>query len=141
MNIRETTLDRFGTELGEHLLANRAILPTMDKKPAMDIRGYNGGVDLSQRHGPYNGLAVINGPLSNILVIDFDDSNLNPPAPFNVETTKGGHVYTKWAGQRRKIGIAPGVDLLGQGGYAEFAGAGRHFIRLPSLTRPQSWHG
>lgn len=133
MNIQKTTRDLFGTDLGQRLLDNQAIIPLSDKRPARGIVEHNNGVDLSKPFGEYNGLGFLNGPRSGILVVDLDTHDLIPPAPFNVETTKGGHVYTRWDGQPRKTAVAPKVDLLGFGGYTEFAGPGKKFVS-PNLA-------
>ncbi|WP_138758102.1 hypothetical protein [Modestobacter altitudinis] len=129
MNIEVATRSCFGDELGNHLLANRAILPLRDKRPAAGIRNHNAGVDLSKSFGPHNGLAIINGELSGIVTVDLDSADLHPPAPINVETAKGGHIYLPWAGQVRALAVVPKVDVLGAGGYSEFVGPGKRFLR------------
>jgi hypothetical protein len=128
-SVVKQTIELFGPELGGRLLDRNAIVPVRaNKQPAVGIRDYNNGVDLSRPFGPYDGLAIINGAPSGILTVDLDRQDLYPPVDFNVETTKGGHIYLPWSGERRKTNFAPGVDVLGAGGYSIFTGPGRSFV-------------
>lgn len=128
-DIREQTLALFGPELGSKVLTNGAVLPVRaNKRPAAGIRGYNNGVDLSAPFGPYDGLAVVNGPLSGIVAVDIDRQDLQPPVDFNVRTSKGGHIWIPWQEERRQPNFIPGVDILGTGGYSIFTGPGKEFI-------------
>jgi hypothetical protein len=134
--VEKQTVELFGQYVGSRLLSNRAVVPVRgNKQPAAGIQNYNNGVDLSQPFGPYEGLGVINGPLSGILAVDLDRCDLNPPVDFNVKTSKGGHIYLPWQGERRKTNFAPGVDVLGTGGYSIFTGPGKEFVS-PALADP-----
>jgi hypothetical protein len=143
LDIENVTIDCFGSQLGGTLLQSGAILPVIGKRPATGISHHNDGVDLSRSYGDFDGLAIINGPLSGILAVDLDDTRLTPPAPFNVVTGKGGHIYTKWDGQRRRIAFAKHVDLLGAGGYCVFFGPGRRFVsaNLADSSSVVQWLG
>lgn len=135
-DVQKKTIDLFGSDLGADLLNNKAIVPVRaDKQPAAGIRDYNNGVDLNQPFGPYEGLAIINGRLSGIVAVDLDRHDLIPPVDFNVKTNKGGHIYIPWQGERRKSNFAPGVDVLGAGGYSIFTGPGKDFVS-PVLADP-----
>ncbi|SDM65737.1 hypothetical protein SAMN05660642_03034 [Geodermatophilus siccatus] len=138
--VAQTTIDLLGETLGFHLLGNRAILPVQgNKKPAAGIRNFNNGVDLDQFKGPWAGLAIINGERSGVLVVDIDKPDLAPPVSFNVKTEKGGHIWIPWEGERRQRSFAPGVDILGTGGYAIFSGPGKEFISSAFADRATVW--
>lgn len=132
--IYSNTIDCFGEDFGKRLINNSAIVPVDGRKaPARGIHNYNAGVDLSKPFGEYVGLAIVNGPLSNVLAVDLDTYDIKPPVSFNVQTTKGGHIYLPWKGERRKTNFAPGVDILGAGGYSIFWGPGKEFVS-PALA-------
>jgi hypothetical protein len=143
LNIESVTIDCFGSQLGGALLQAMAILPVNGKRPAAGVSKYNDGVDLACGYGEFDGLAIVNGPLSGILAVDLDDTRLMPPVPFNVVTGKGGHIYTRWDGQRRRIAFAKHVDLLGAGGYSIFFGPGRRFVsaELADNSTVMEWLG
>ena len=140
MNAQETALDLFGSELGSHLIRNKAVLPVQGKIPAGGIKGWPNGVDLDRAYD-FDGLAIINGERSGITCYDLDSRDLIPPVSPNVETAKGCHLYTPWEGERRLIRKAPGVDLLGQGGYSIFWGKGKDFKdnNLADASVVRSW--
>lgn len=139
MNIRETTLDCFGSELGQYLLDNKAVVPVREKRAF--IKGWQHGVDPDGRYGAFDGLAVINGARSGILTVDIDSLDISPPAPFNVRTTHGGHIYLPWEGEKRQIDFVASIDLLGTGGYAVFAGQGKTFLHhnLADRAKVTDW--
>lgn len=135
--VSKTTIDLFGREVGQRLLDNRVILPVKaDKSPAQGFFRYNDGADLDKPFGSYEGLAIINGPLSGIVAVDLDSTDLNPPVELNVRSRKGGHIFLPWQGQKRQTRIAPSVDMLGAGGYSIFTGPGKEFIS-PKLADPR----
>jgi hypothetical protein len=140
VNIEQTTIDCFGVELGNKLLRKQAIIPTLDKKPAPGVKDYNKGVPLDRLYKA-DGIGVINGPLSGICTYDLDSKSLVPPAPFNVESKKGGHIYVPWSDQARSIGAADHVDVLGRGGYSVFHSP-NHSFKHSLFADPavmQSW--
>lgn len=133
----EITRDCFGDDLGGLLLQNGAVVPLTDpdRPKACILRG----VLKDGWHDPdfadFHGLAIICGPRSGITVWDFDDLDLlGPPIePPNVLTTKGCHVYAVFDGERRKINVVPGLDVLGEGGIAVFHAPGAKEFIHPNI--------
>lgn len=141
-SIYSITIDCFGETFGRQLIDNQAILPVnANKAPAHGIYNHNAGVDLTEPFGNYVGLAIVNGPPSNVLTVDLDKYDPTPPVPFNVRTTKGGHIYLPWQGERRKTNFAPDIDILGAGGYSIFWGPGKQFVSpaIADATDVSDW--
>jgi len=128
----EVTQQCFG-DAADRLLEARAILPLNDQKnpKACRIPRWQEGVD-PYIHWRFHSLAVLTGQRSDLTVWDFDGAK-PPIATPNVVTTKGAHVYTKWDKEGRRIGAAPGLDVLGEGGYAIFYGPDKTFVH-PRLS-------
>jgi hypothetical protein len=94
-----------------------------------------GGAEIGDwfRHWPEANLAVVTGIVSGLVVLDLDprhgaDASLgrlrreHGPLPETVQARTGGggrHLYFAHPGAiiRNRVGIAPGVDLRGDGGY------------------------
>jgi hypothetical protein len=137
MNLEQATRACWG-DVADRLLDSQAIVPvSVDKKPT--VPHWRDGVD---PFGDYrfDGLAVVNGARTGITAVDVDEQSLTPPVSFNVQTSKGGHIYVPFGGERRKVRLAPGVDLLAEGGYSIFYGTGKKFIS-PGLADPDVVYG
>jgi len=103
-------------------------------------------------HWPDAGVALVTGAVSGLLVIDIDpqhrgDDSLatwqreHGPLPPTVEAISGGggrHLYFAHPGGelRNKVGLAPGIDLRGDGGYIvappSLHASGRRYAWRPS---------
>jgi hypothetical protein len=125
--IEEITREKFGDD-AKRLLNAHAIIPLVDpSKPKSGIKDWNKGFDPTQLV-KFHSLAVLTGPRSGITVWDIDSADITPPVTPNVRTAKGSHIYTRHAGEARKIKVVDGLDVLGNNGYAIFYGPGKSFI-------------
>lgn len=129
------TQEKFGDD-APRLLDAHAIIPINNKQNRKAA-----SKDWTQGHDPFtkvqfHSLALMTGPRSGITVWDFDSHDIEAPVSPNVLTAHGCHIYTKHAGEPRKIRYAPDVDLLGQNSYAVFHSEDRQFVH-PALADSQ----
>lgn len=84
----------------------------------------------------FDALAIKTGAPSGITVIDYDDRVPDDP---NVITSRGGHIYVEWDGDRnrQRVGGAA-VDIRGSGGIAVFYSP-YHQVRSLDLHRRQEY--
>lgn len=138
--LQEITYDLFGDD-AQRLLDAQAIVPLINPtQPKAAIKGWNDGFDPNTEIG-FHSLGLLVGKRSGITVWDIDSVDLTPPVDPNVKTFKGCHIYTAYAGERRKIGVVQGLDLLGENSYAIFYGEGKEFVHpeLAPLDAMTEW--
>lgn len=138
--LEEITREKFGDE-ASRLLEAHAIIPLVDPThPKAGIKNWHMGFDPRQAL-KFHSLAVLTGPRSGITVWDIDSADIDPPVVPNVRTAKGSHIYTKHAGEARKIKVVDGLDVLGNNGYAIFYGPEKTFVHadLADLHLMTDW--
>lgn len=134
--LMETTKHHFG-DYASILLDGHAVIPLNNPSNCKAaVADWQNGWDPS-RPVEFHSLAIRTGAPSGITVWDIDDLDAwSPPAPPNVLTAKGLHVYTPYTGERGRIALARKLDLLSDGRYAIFYGQDKTF-RSPALTPSQ----
>lgn len=138
--LEQLTRERFGDD-AQRLLDAHAIIPLVNPaQPKAAIKGWMDGFDPTREIG-FHSLGLLVGERSGITVWDIDSIDLTPPADPNVKTFKGCHVYTSHSGERRKIGVVKGLDILGENSYAIFYGKDKEFVhpQLAPLDAMTEW--
>jgi hypothetical protein len=134
-----------------------SVLPlrSRDKRPVIQwellqkARPSVGEISQWFRRWPNANVGIVTGEISNLIVLDIDPQNGGNdaldrfehrfgPLPATIESVTGGggrHLYFAHPGRmiRNRAGIAPGVDLRGDGGYV---------VAPPSIHpsgRPYTW--
>lgn len=128
-----------------------SIFPVSGKRPLVDWAEYSKRlptVEELKSWEKYKEFGIATGPTSKILVLDddggLDTSKYQIPKTLTQNTPRGGrHYFFKWIDVldhkvTTKVGILPGVDVRGAGGFAVFYGFERPYWLTP-LVLPPKW--